>query len=127
MAEEHGLVTSIKENGWARVVAERKSACAHCGASHCCASFGSNSEMAIKALNRAGAGVGYLVSITLSSGTLLKGAAILYLIPLAGLMSGAIMGAGLSERLPIEQAICPNMKLITLEKDYGLWKRWLLK
>ena len=69
------------------MVAERKDACDDCGASHCCASFGSNSEMVIKALNRAGAKEGDLVSITLSSGTVLQGAAVLYLIPLAGLMS----------------------------------------
>jgi sigma-E factor negative regulatory protein RseC len=103
MAQEKGLVTSIREDGWARVVTDRRDACGDCRASHCCASFGSSSEMVIKALNRAGAGVGDLVSITLNSGTVIKGAAILYLIPVAGLMSGAIMGAGLSERLPFSE------------------------
>jgi sigma-E factor negative regulatory protein RseC len=103
MAQEQGLVTSIREDGWARVVTDRRDACGDCGASHCCVSFGSNTEMVVKALNRAGAGVGDLVSIALSSGTVLKGAAVLYLIPLAGLMSGAVTGAGLSGRLPISE------------------------
>jgi sigma-E factor negative regulatory protein RseC len=103
MEQEQGLVTSIREDGWARVVAKRRDACADCGASHCCASFGSSSEMVIKALNRAGAGVGDLVSITLGSGTVLKGAAVMYLIPVAGLISGAVTGAGLSERLPFSE------------------------
>jgi len=103
MAQEQGLVASIREDGWAKVVTERNSACGHCGTSHCCASFGSGSEMVIKAVNRAGAGVGDLVSISLRSGTVLKGGAILYLIPVAGMMSGALMGANLSERLAINE------------------------
>lgn len=103
MAQEQGFVTSIREDGWAEVVAERKDACDDCGAKHCCVSFGSSSEMVIKALNRAGAKVGDLVSITLSSGTVLKGAAVLYLIPLAGLMSGVLIGAGLHQRLAVSE------------------------
>ena len=87
MAQEQGLAASIREDGWAKVVTERRDACGDCAASHCCASLGSGSEMVTKALNRAGAGVGDLVSISLSSVTVVKGAAILYLIPVVGLMS----------------------------------------
>lgn len=101
MAQEKGLVTSITEDGWAQVETDRNDACSHCGS--CRVSFGSNSEMTIKAINRAGAGVGDLVSIHLSSGTIMKSAAILYLIPVAGLISGAFMGVDLSERLPISE------------------------
>ena len=103
MAQEQGFVTSIREDGWAEVVAERKDACDDCGAKHCCVSFGSSSEMVVKALNRAGAKVGDLVSITLTSGTVLKGAGVLYLIPLAGLMSGVLIGAGLYQRLAVRE------------------------
>jgi sigma-E factor negative regulatory protein RseC len=103
MAEEQGLVTSIREDGWAKLVTERKDACGDCGASHCCVSLGSGSEMVIKALNSAGAKVGDLVSVSLSPRTVVKGAAILYLIPLAGLMSGALLGASLNQRLPISE------------------------
>jgi len=103
MAQEQGFVTSIREDGWAEVVAERKDGCDDCGAKQCCVSFGSSSEMVVKALNRAGAKVGDLVSITLSSGTVLKGAAVLYLIPLAGLMSGVVIGAGLHQRLAVSE------------------------
>jgi sigma-E factor negative regulatory protein RseC len=103
MAQEQGFVTSIGEDGWAEVIAERKDACDDCGARQCCVSLRSNSEMVIKALNRAGAKVGDLVSITLSSGTVVKGAAVLYLIPLAGLMSGVLMGAGLYKRVAISE------------------------
>jgi sigma-E factor negative regulatory protein RseC len=102
MAQEKGLVTSITEDGWAQVETDRNDACSHCGS--CRVSFGCNSEMTIKALNRAGAGVGDLVSIHLSSGTIMKSAAILYLIPVAGLISGAFMGEGLSTRLAMSEA-----------------------
>ncbi len=56
-----------------------------------------------KVLNIANAREGDLVSINLSSGGVLKGAAIFYLIPVAGLMAGAIMGAGLNVRLAISE------------------------
>ena len=103
MAQEQGFVDSIREDGWAEVVAERKDACDDCGAKHCCVSFGSSSEIVIKALNRAGAKAGDLVSITLSSGTVLKGAAVLYLIPIVGLMSGVLIGEGLCHRLAVSE------------------------
>ena len=101
MAQEKGLVTSITGDGWAQVETDRNDACSHCGS--CRVSFGSNSEMTIKAINRAGARVGDLVSMHLSSGTIMKSAAILYLIPVAGLISGAFMGEGLSEKLHISE------------------------
>jgi len=103
MAQEQGVVAGIREDGWAHVVTERKDACGDCGASHCCVSFGSSSETVVKALNRAGAKVGDLVSVTLSSGTVIKGAAIVYVIPVVGLISGALIGASLNQRLPISE------------------------
>jgi len=103
MPKEEGFVQSTTEDGWPRVATERKDARAGCGASHSCASFVSSSEMVIKGLNRAGAKVGDLVSISFSSGTVVRGAAVLYLIPLVGLMSGALIGAGLDQRLPISE------------------------
>jgi sigma-E factor negative regulatory protein RseC len=101
MAQEKGLVTSITEDGWAQVETDRNDACSHC--SSCRVSFGCNSETTIKAINRAGAGVGDLVSIHLSSGTIMKSAAILYLIPVAGLILGAFLGEGLSTRLAMSE------------------------
>ena len=96
MAQEKGLVTAITDDGWAQVETDRNDACSHC--TSCRVSFGGNSEMTINAINRVGAGVGDLVSIHLSSGTIMKSAAILYLIPIAGLMSGAFLGDELSTR-----------------------------
>ena len=101
MAQEKGLVTGITENGWARVETDRNDACSHC--SSCRVSFGCNSEMTVNAINRAGAGVGDLVSMHLSSGTIMKSAAILYLIPVVGLISGAFLGDELSTRVAMSK------------------------
>ncbi len=101
MAQEKGLVTSITEDGWAQVEIDRNDACSQC--SSCRVSFGCNSEMTFKAINRAGAGVGDLVSIHLSSGTIMKSAAVLYLIPVAGLISGAFLGNELATRLAVSE------------------------
>ena len=101
MAQEKGLVTSITEDGWAQVETDRNDACSHC--TSCRVSFGCNSEMTINAVNKVGAGVGDLVSIHLSSGKIMKSAAILYLIPVAGLISGAFLGDELSTRLAMSK------------------------
>lgn len=103
MAQEEGLVASISENGWAQVVADRRDACGDCGASGCCAFLGGSSKMVIKAMNRAGAGIGDLVSITLKSGTVIQSAAIFYLIPLVGLIFGAALGSTSNLGLPISE------------------------
>lgn len=103
MAEEEGLVASATEDGWAQVVAERRDACADCSASQCCAVLGGSPKMVVKAINRAGAGIGDLVSISLKSGTVIQGAAIFYLIPLIGLIFGAAVGTTSSLGLPISE------------------------
>ncbi len=101
MAQGYGFVTNVRENGWAQVVTDRKDACEHCGASKCCVSFGTKSEMLVMALNKAGAAEGDYVSLTLRSGTLVKAAAVMYLIPVLGLVLGAAVGSGLHTELPI--------------------------
>lgn len=101
MAQEKGVVTSITEDGWAQVETDRNDACSHC--TSCRVSFGCNSEMTINAINRVGAEVGDLVSIHLSSGAIMKSAAILYLIPVAGLISGAFLGDELATRVTMSK------------------------
>ena len=103
MSQEEGLVANIGEDGWAQVVTDRRDACDDCGASHCCASFVSSSKMVIKALNRAGAGVGDLVSVSLKTAAVVQSAAIFYMVPILGLICGAVVGGSLSQRLPISE------------------------
>ncbi|GEM_PF-276001 len=93
MSEEQGIVLRTKQDGWAEVITERKDACGDCGASHCCVAADTGSKMVTKAINKAGATAGDLVSLSLRSGLVVKSAAIIYLIPILGFIGGAIVGA----------------------------------
>jgi positive regulator of sigma E activity len=103
MAEEQGFVSSVGKDGHAQVVTDRKDACAGCGAKHCCVSFGLNPEMVVKAQNRVGAKVGDFVSVSVDSGTVIKGAATLYLIPVVGLVLGVLMADAVGANLPMSE------------------------
>ena len=109
MAQEEGHVITVGDDGWAQVVTSRRTECGDCNSSHCCASLGSGSKMVVKALNRAGAGVGDLVFINLSSRTVLKIAAILYIIPVLGLLSGVWVGENIKQGLFSDQS---NMTIL---------------
>jgi sigma-E factor negative regulatory protein RseC len=103
MAEELGFVSSVGKDGQAQVVTDRKDACASCGAKHCCVSFGGNSEIVVKARNTVGAKVGDLVSVSIGSGTVIKGAAALYLIPVVGLVLGVLIANAAGAILSISE------------------------
>ena len=103
MAEEQGFVSSVEKDGKAQVVTERKDACDGCGAKHCCVSFGVKSEMVVKAENVVGAKVGDFVSLSIGSGTVIKGAATLYLIPVVGLVLGVLMSDAVGATLPMSE------------------------
>ncbi len=97
MAQTRGLIKSVSEDGWARVVVARQNACGGCGSSGGCHGCLANAKMEVKVLNKAGANAGDLVSINLSSEMVLKGAAILYLLPVGGLLIGAAAGAWINQ------------------------------
>ncbi len=97
MAKKKGRVTSISQDGWAKVITERGDACNNCEASQFCHSIVDCSKLETSVLNQAGAGVSDLVTIELSSKMVFRGASLLYMVPVTGLLSGAITGAGLSQ------------------------------
>ena len=107
MAQTQGLVISASEDGWAQVVTERNEACAECASRKNCHSSCSSIRVTTKVLNTSDAKTGDHVSISLDSDAVLKGAAALYLIPIAGLLAGAFTGAGLSEALGIGETASP--------------------
>lgn len=102
MAQEEGLIASIDDKGWAEVVTRRRDACGDCGAGHCCTAFTGRSKMLIKALNRVGANKGDLVVIDLASGNVIQSAVILYVIPVLGLIFGAVIGSTLDPGWPFK-------------------------
>jgi sigma-E factor negative regulatory protein RseC len=101
MSQEMGRVTQAGEDGWATVMTQRKDACHSCEASQFCHALTGCDKLETRALNKAGADVGDLVTIHLSSHTLLKGAVVLYLIPVLGFLAGAAAGSGFSRQLGI--------------------------
>ena len=103
MAHTKGILVSIGKNGSARVVVERSGVCSGCQSKQNCHSCLSHSKTVAQALNKAGAKEGDLVSINLSNKELLKGAAILYLLIVAGLMTGAFIGPNFSRILSFSE------------------------
>lgn len=93
MAEHIGIVTKKESNRFAQVVTDRESACGGCQSTpHGCQSCLVSAKMESRVANPLGAEPGDLVKIHLSSSGLFTGAAILYLLPILGLLLGAFMG-----------------------------------
>lgn len=105
MAHTRGLVIKIKEDGMAQVVTDRKNACSGCGSKNNCHSCLSNSKMMTEALNTAGAKEGDLVDINLKSSVVLKGAVVMYLVPIMGLLAGALTGVSVRGIFGIEETM----------------------
>ena len=93
MAEHIGIVIKKESNKYAQVVTDRKGACGGCQSTpHGCRSCLSSAKMESRVANPVGAEPGDLVKIHLSSGNLYLGAAVLYLVPILGLLLGAFAG-----------------------------------
>lgn len=103
MSEEQGIVVRLKPDGMADVMTEKGGGCESCGASHSCHAFGSGSKMITRARNRIGARVGDQVALELGSGLFVKSAAVVYLLPIAGFIIGAALGASLHDAVGIGQ------------------------
>ena len=93
MAENIGIVIKTEADNHAQVVVDRKGACGGCqptggGCRSCLAS----AKMQSRVANPVNAKAGDLVKIHLSSANLFSSAAILYLIPVFGLLIGAFAG-----------------------------------
>lgn len=97
MAEQVGIVVKQESSKVAWVATERKGGCGGCHASpHGCRRCQSPVKMESRVVNPVGAKPGDRVRIQLSSENLYLGAAILYLLPVFGLLLGAFTGGWLS-------------------------------
>jgi sigma-E factor negative regulatory protein RseC len=107
MAEHVGIVIKTEPGNYARIIADRKVVCGGCEPNHggCHSCLVNATQMESRVVNPVNAKVGDLVRVHLSSGNLFTGAAILYLLPVLGLMIGAfsgpwaLTGLGISESL----------------------------
>lgn len=93
MAEHIGMVIKTESSNYAQVVTDRKGACGGCQSSPGgCRSCLTGAKMESRVANPVGAEPGDLVKVHLSSANLFTGAAILYLLPVLGLLLGAFSG-----------------------------------
>jgi len=99
MLSEQGIVEEIK-NGKAIVKVERGEACKHCSQKGTCGiSFGSNREILIEVDNTLNAKVGDKVELSVPSGSLVKIAFLVYILPIFSLLFGAYEGAQVAVKI----------------------------
>jgi sigma-E factor negative regulatory protein RseC len=106
MAEHIGIVIKTEPGNYAQVVADRKSACGGCQSNpEGCLSCLTSAKIESRVANPVNAHAGDLVKIRLSSTNLLTGAAILYLLPIIGMLLGACAGVLVSTAVGLTQII----------------------
>jgi sigma-E factor negative regulatory protein RseC len=93
MSERIGIVVENESGGFARIVTNRSSACSGCHTGSAgCGSCLANSKLVSLVADPVGAKPGDMVQVELNSKDLLKGAAVLYLLPVITLLAGALSG-----------------------------------
>lgn len=91
MVEEVGVVLRV-EGELAIVKTKRSSMCDGCGTGGLCKAVGGSSDMEMAARNDVGAKVGDEVRVTVASKTFLKASFLVYMLPVAALIVGALLG-----------------------------------
>jgi sigma-E factor negative regulatory protein RseC len=138
MAEHIGIVIQTEENGLVRVAADRKGACGGCDhrGGGCKSCLTGANKMESEAVNPVGAKVGDLVKLQLTTFNLYSGAALLYMLPVLGVLVGAFMGewaAGSDGSFGVIGAIAGAFFglaigyafLIAVDRGQGLRRRWM--
>jgi sigma-E factor negative regulatory protein RseC len=96
MAQTTGFVVETRDDGRATVVAEKGQGCGSCGSAAQCHGGRAGGAQKTQVLNRIGASVGDRVTLSVDSGLLLSRMAVLYLVPVFGMLAGAFLGAFMS-------------------------------
>lgn len=97
MIEEHGTIVELKGKQIAVVLCKRNSACEHCASSGACQIGDDSESMLVEALNQVGAQTGDRVKIVTSTRHFLQSSFILYIVPIIGLLIGALFGQAIGE------------------------------
>ena len=93
MAERIGIVLKSEMNGWARVVTDRQGSCGGCHSGVAgCRTCLAGSKIESRVTNPINARSGDVVKISLPSASIFKGAVLFYILPIAGLILGALGG-----------------------------------
>lgn len=102
MSQKKARITDTSTDGWAEVLVERSDACSNCESAQFCHALSDCSKIKTKVINNAGAKVGDLVVIRLNTMVVLKGAFILYVVPIIGILAGAVAGSNLATSLGMD-------------------------
>ena len=94
MIEETGIITKT-DGAMAKVLVQKRGSCEGCAASGVCES--SEQGMEIEALNPVQAKVGQQVKVSIKPQTYLRGAILVYGIPLVAFIAGVIIGKNIGE------------------------------
>ena len=116
MSTEKGVVEKI-ENGFAWVRAQRKSACGTCTNKAHCSSIDGGKHMMVKVNNVLNAQKGDSVEFHLNSAYLLKCTFIIYIVPVLGLITGAISATPIANLIGMSHSFA--LVLLTLSGFCG--------
>jgi len=99
MLIETGVVLEKRPDGTALIECQRGSMCLHCVAADSCNAGSSGGTMQIEAINKKDAAVGDLVRVATTAKKFLGSSFLVYIVPIIALLTGAVLGENLAERL----------------------------
>ena len=99
MIVEYGTIVELKSAEIAVVLCQKQSACQHCPSSGACQIGDDGKSMLVEAFNAIGAEVGDRVKVETSTKHFLQSSFVLYIVPIIGLLIGAIAGQLIGENL----------------------------
>ena len=101
MIVEYGTIVELKGREVAVVMCQKHGACEHCPSSGACQIGDDGRSMVVEAFNQIGAEVGERVKIVTSTKNFLQSSFMLYIVPVIGLLVGAISGQLIGERFDL--------------------------
>jgi positive regulator of sigma E activity len=119
MLVESGQVAQVRP-GRAVVVVRRTGACAHCAAQGICLALGST-ERRVEVLDPVGAEVGDEVRIGMAPGRVVLAGAIAYVMPVAAMVCGGLLGFALAPAGHADEASAAGTFAALALSALGLW------
>jgi len=103
MANTTGILIRTLPGSRADVVADKQGGCDSCSSAGSCHTAHASKKMTTTVINTIGAEPGDIVAIDVSTGRLLKGLAVIYLLPVLGLLVGAIIGTHAQDSVSLSE------------------------
>jgi len=103
MANTTGIVIRTLPGSRAHVVADKQGGCGSCSSAKSCHTAHIPKKLTTTVINRIGAEPGDMVAIDVSTSRLLGGLAVIYLLPVFGLLIGAVIGANVKDIVSLSE------------------------